>query len=121
MFSKVAISLETVFRMCRIIDNLKLAVLVVKAIVSLHVSVRVSFFISELPVMSVNKDKTMVIHLGYRVDPSVSSFHTISDNGMNTSLPFGGMNFSIINLWLKYTASCSDYVVSNGENSRIMK
>jgi hypothetical protein len=55
MFSIVAISLETVLRMCRIVDNLKLAMLVVKPIMALHMSMRVPFFISELPIVPANK------------------------------------------------------------------
>jgi hypothetical protein len=39
MFSVVAISLETMLRMCRIVDNLKLAMFVVKPIMPLHMSV----------------------------------------------------------------------------------
>jgi hypothetical protein len=55
MCSEVAISMEAMFRVCGIVDNLKLAVFVIKPIMSLHMSVIVSFFVSELPVVPANK------------------------------------------------------------------
>jgi hypothetical protein len=51
----------------------------------------VSFFISKLPIMPANKEKAKVIHLGHRVDSSVSSFNTISEAYLNTRLPSGGL------------------------------
>jgi hypothetical protein len=57
MLSKVAISLETMLRMCGIVDNLKLAMFVVKPIMSLYMSVCVPLFISELPIVPVNTEK----------------------------------------------------------------
>jgi len=55
MWSEVAISVEAMFRICGIVDNLKFAMFVIKPIMSLHVSVIVPFFESELPVVPANK------------------------------------------------------------------
>jgi hypothetical protein len=43
------------FRICGVVDNLKFAMFVIKPIMSLHVSVIVPFFVSELPVVPGNK------------------------------------------------------------------
>jgi len=55
MCSEVAISMEAMFRVCGIVDNLQFAMFVIKPIMSLHMSVIVPFFVSELPVVPANK------------------------------------------------------------------
>jgi len=55
MSSVVAISMEAMFRISGIVDNLKFAMFVIKSIMSLHMSVIVPFFVSELPVVPANK------------------------------------------------------------------
>jgi hypothetical protein len=55
MRSVVTICVEAMFRICGIVDYLKFAMFVIKPIMSLHMSVIVPFFISELPVVSANK------------------------------------------------------------------
>jgi hypothetical protein len=47
--------MEAMFRICGIVDNLKLAMFIVKPVMSFHVSVIVPFFVPELSVVPANK------------------------------------------------------------------
>lgn len=55
VFSVVAICVEAMFRICGVVHNLKLAMFVIKPIMSLNVAVIVPFFVPELPVVPASK------------------------------------------------------------------